>query len=44
MGPLIVSPPTVFAEVPRLPAEVGTVIDNEPPLTVTEAVVSPGAA
>lgn len=42
--PLIVPPPTVLALVPRLPAAAGTLIDKAPPVTVTVAVVSPGAA
>jgi hypothetical protein len=42
--PLMVPPPTVFPRVPRLPASAGTVMDRNPPVTVTVAVVSPGAA
>src|SRR5580698_5602334 len=40
-SPLIVSPPTLSAWVPRLPPLVGTVIDRKPPVTVTVAELIP---
>jgi len=43
-GPLIVSPPTVSAWVPRLPPLVGTVIERKPPVTVTVAALIPDVA
>src|SRR5260221_2734269 len=43
-APLTVPPSTLLARVPRLPAAVGTEIDNAPPVTVIVAVLSPGRA
>ena len=40
-GPLMVPPPTVLVRVPRLPASAGTVIDRNPPCTVTVALLVP---
>jgi hypothetical protein len=42
-GPLMTPAPTVLARVPRLPAVGGTLMESEPPVTVTVALVASAA-